>query len=215
MQHRKVALSELDHAVNRLGLRTIAIGTNVSGLNLDEGPILSTLELAAKMGVSIVVHPTSWTKAGEARFPRHNFVNSFGSPLEDSLAVMSIVYSGLLDRHPDLRIMFTHGGGWIHFGIGRLNLRYHQSGNGRPMAHAPADYLGRMYFDCLVHDEHSLALLKTRAGAEHIVIGTDYPGSGDIRGGAVNWIRTCGQFSDEEQRNVLWNNAASFLDLPR
>lgn len=213
MQHPKVALRELDHATGQLGLRSIALATNVRGLNLDEPAVLPVLEAAAAMGVSITVHPVIWGKAGEERFPRYNFWNSFGAPLESSLAAMSVVYSGLLDRHPDLRIMFTQGGGWIHFGVGRLNLRYAQRADARPMARPPVDYLSRMYFDCLVHDEDSLALLKKRAGADHILIGTDYPAGGNIPGGAVPWIQNCNFFTEEEKQKVLWRNAVRFLGL--
>jgi aminocarboxymuconate-semialdehyde decarboxylase len=213
MQHQKLALEELDYATSHLGLRSIVVASNVRGLNLDEPAVLPVLEAAAAMGLAITVHPVIWGKAGEERFPRYNFWNSFGAPLESSLAAMSIVYSGLLDRHPDLRIMFTQGGGWIHFGVGRLNLRYRQRADARPMAHPPVDYLSRMYFDCLVHDEDSLELLKKRAGADHIVIGTDYPAGGNILGGAVPWIENCAFFTDEEKQQVLWRNAVKFLGL--
>ena len=215
MQHQALALKELDHAVHHLGLSTVVIATNVRGLNLDEPAVQPALEAAAKAGVSIVVHPVIWGKPGEERFPRYHFWNSFGAPLESSLAAMSIVYSGLLDRHPDLRIMFTQGGGWIHFGVGRLNLRYEQRADARPMARPPIEYLARMHFDCLVHDDESLALLKKRAGANRIMIGTDFPAGGDIIGGAANWIRRSALFSAAEKERVLWRNAASFLGLDR
>ena len=214
MQHPTIAVRELDHAVQHLGLRVIALASNVRGLNLDEPAVLPVLDAAAGMGVSIIVHPTIWGKAGEDRMPRYHFWNSFGAPLESSLAAMSIVYSGLPDRHPDLRIMFTQGGGWIHFGVGRLNLRYEQRRDARPMQHPPAHYLGRMYFDCLVHDEDSLELLKKRAGADHVMIGTDFPAGGDIQGGAVRWIEKSKLFTDAEKEQVLWRNAARFLRLP-
>lgn len=213
MQHQKLALAELDHAMNHLGLGAVVLASNVRGLNLDEPAVLPVIEAAAAAGVAIVVHPVIWGKAGEERFPRYHFWNSFGAPLESSLAAMSIVYSGLLDRHPDVRIMFTQGGGWIHFGIGRLNLRYGQRADARPMEHTPSAYLSRMYFDCLVHDEESLALLVKRAGAEHVVIGTDYPAGGNIVGGAVNWIRNSKLFTEEEKEKVLRRNAAKFLGL--
>ncbi len=213
MQHQKLALSELEYAAGHLGLRSIVVASNVRGLNLDEPAVLPVLEAAASMGLAITVHPVIWGKAGEERFPRYNFWNSFGAPLESSLAAMSIVYSGLLDRHPDLRIMFTQGGGWIHFGVGRLNLRYRQRADARPMAHPPVEYLSRMYFDCLVHDEDSLELLKKRAGAEHIMIGTDYPAGGNIPGGAVPWIENCAFLAAEEKQDILWRNAARFLRL--
>lgn len=215
MQHQTLAIKELDYAVHHLGLRTVVIATNVRGLNLDEPAVQPALEAAAKAGVSIVVHPVIWGKPGEERFPRYHFWNSFGAPLESSLAAMSIVYSGLLDRHPDLRIMFTQGGGWIHFGVGRLNLRYQQRPDARPMAHPPIDYLARMYFDCLVHDDDSLELLKKRASANRIMIGTDFPAGGNIVGGAAPWIRKSALFTDAEKERVLWRNAATFLGLDR
>jgi aminocarboxymuconate-semialdehyde decarboxylase len=213
MQHPKLALQELEFAAGHLGLRSIVIGSNVRGLNLDEPAVLPIIEAAAAMNIAIMVHPVIWGKAGEERFPRYNFWNSFGAPLESSLAAMSLVHSGLLDRHPDIRIMFTQGGGWIHFGVGRLNLRYTQHADSRTMAHPPVDYLSRMYFDCLVHDLDSLELLKKRAGPDRIVIGTDYPAGGNIIGGAVRWIESCSVFTDEEKQKVLRHNAARFLGL--
>jgi aminocarboxymuconate-semialdehyde decarboxylase len=126
---------------------------------------------------------------------------------------MSVVYSGLLDRYPHLRIMFTQGGGWIQYGVGRLDLRYQQYEKARPMKRPPAEYLTRMYFDCLVHDEDALALLVKRAGSEHVFIGTDYPAGGDIPGGAVRWIKECTLLSSEVKENILWKNARRFLRL--
>ena len=81
------------------------------------------------------------------------------------------------------------------------------------MAHPPVEYLSRMYFDCLVHDYDSLELVKKRAGADHIFIGTDYPAGGNIVGGAVPWIEKCKFLNDEEKENILWRNAAGFLQL--
>jgi aminocarboxymuconate-semialdehyde decarboxylase len=126
---------------------------------------------------------------------------------------MSVVYSGLLDRHPDLRIMFTQGGGWIHFGVGRFNLRYQQRRDGGAMTRPPVDYLSQMYFDCLVHDDDALALLFKRCGRDKLMIGTDHPASGNIIGGAVPWIRRQALFSDEDKDHILWRNAARFLQL--
>jgi aminocarboxymuconate-semialdehyde decarboxylase len=212
MQHPKVALQELDHAM-KLGLNTIMMASHVRRMNLDEPAVLPIIEEAAKRGVAMMVHPVIWEKAGEERFPRYNFWNSFGAPLESSLAAMSLVHSGLFDRHPDIRIMFTQGGGWIHFGVGRLNLRYVQRADSRTMAHPPVDYLSRMYYDCLVHDEDSLELLKKRAGADRIVIGTDFPAGGDILGGAVKWIENSPLFTAEEKQKVLRLNAETFLGI--
>lgn len=215
MQHPKAALNELDYACGALGLRTIAIATNVCGRNLDDPTVLPVLAAAARAGVSICVHPPVWDKAADERLPRYHFANSFGAPLESSIAAMSVVYSGLLDKHPDLRIMFTQGGGWIHFGVGRLNHRYKQRADARPMSCPPTEYLSRMYFDCLVHDEDSLALLLTRAGADKILAGTDFPATGDIPGGAMRWINSSKRLSAPDKERILWRNALAFLDMRR
>ena len=82
MQHQKAALAELEYASGKLNLRTIAIASNVRNLNLDEPSVLPVIEAAAKMGLSICVHPTIWDKAADARLPRYSFANSFGAPLE-------------------------------------------------------------------------------------------------------------------------------------
>jgi aminocarboxymuconate-semialdehyde decarboxylase len=215
MQHPKLALEEMQRAAGGLGLRTVFLASHIRGLNLDEPTVLPVLEAAAAAGLGIVVHPTIWDKAADGRLPRYHFWNSFGAPLESSLAAMSIVYSGLLERHPEARLMFTQGGGWIHFGVGRLNLRYLQREDARPMKRPPVDYLARMYFDCLVHDYDSLELLKKRAGSDHIFIGTDYPAGGNIIGGAVPWIEKCDFLSAEDKEKILWRNAAGFLQLDR
>ena len=198
MQHPKAALAALEE-VQKMGLSTVMMATHVRGLNLDEPAVLPIIEEAAKRGLAIMVHPVIWEKAGDTRFPRYNFWNSFGAPLETSLAAMSLVHSAFFDRHPEARVMFTQGGGWIHFGVGRLNLRYVQRADSRTMAKAPVEYLKMMYYDCLVHDDDSLELLKKRAGADHIMIGTDYPAGGDILGGAVKWIEQSPLFTAAEK----------------
>jgi aminocarboxymuconate-semialdehyde decarboxylase len=214
MQHAKLAEAVLEDAIGRLGLKAVMIASNVRGLNLDEPTVTPILEAIARAGVPLFVHPVIWGKAGEDRFPRYHFWNSFGAPLESSLAAMSMVYSGILDRHPGMKVMFTQGGGWIHFGVGRLNLRYDQRADARPMAHPPVEYLSRLYFDCLVHDLDSLRLLVTRAGADHVFVGTDYPARGDIPGGAAKWIAAADFLSPGDKEKILYRNAATFLGLP-
>jgi aminocarboxymuconate-semialdehyde decarboxylase len=213
VQHPQLALREMEYAAGNLGLRTVVIGSSVRGLNLDEPTMLPVIERAVTMGLSVIVHPIIWDKIGENRLPRYYFSNSFGAPLESSLAVMSIVYSGLLDRHPHAKLMFTQGGGWIQFGVGRLQLRYQQRPDARPMARPPLDYLSQLYFDCLVHDVDSLELLVRRAGVGHVFVGTDFPAGGDILGGAVKWIKECSFLSPQDKEKILFGNARKFLGL--
>lgn len=213
LQDPAAAEAELERAVKDLGLRGFGIGTNVEGANLDTPWIVSTLEAVADADAAVMMHPNWFGKAAADRLPNYYFGNSFGVPLEAGLAIMSVAYSGLLDRKPHARFGVTHGGGWLPYGIGRLLLRTAQGKDGASMAE-PADvYLRRFYYDCLIHDEHSLQYLVRKAGADRIMIGTDYPYQGDIPGGAVNWIREMAGLTTREKEMICGGNAHRFLKL--
>ena len=215
MQDPAAAVKEMERCVKDLGIRSFAIGASVNGKNLDDPTVLPVLEQAAEAGVTLSIHPPMWARAGEHRFPRYYFANSFGAPLESSLAAMSVIYSGLLDRYPDLKLFFSQAGGWVNYGVGRFTLRYYQREDARPMSEPPENYLSRMYFDCLIHDAESLKLLVSRVGADHVVIGTDFPAGGDIavEGGAPKWIQDQAFLTGEEKDLILYKNAMRFLGL--
>ena len=208
--------AELERAVKDLGLRGFGIGTHVEGANLDEPWLVRSLEAIVDADAAIMMHPNWFGKAAQDRLPRYYFGNSFGVPLEAGLAIMSIAYSGLLDRKPEARIGVTHGGGWVPYGVGRLLLRTAQGRDTDAEMTEPADlYLRRFYYDCLIHDELALELLVRRVGADRIMVGTDYPYQGDIPGGAANWIAGMGTLTTREKEMVLGGNAHRFLKLDR
>ena len=215
MQHPKAALRELDHACGTLGLRTIAIATNICGRNLDDPTVLPVLAAAASANLFICVHPPVWDKAADERLPRYHFANSFGAPLKSSIAAMSVVYSGLLDGIRISELCSRRVEVAIHYGVGQLNHRYKQRSDARPMSCPPIDYLSRMYFDCLVHDENSLEFLLSRAGSDKILQGTDFPATGDIPGGAMQWIGNSHRLSPPDKERILWRNALDFLAMSR
>jgi len=214
LQDPEATEAELERAVKDLGLRGFGIGTNVEGANFDEPWIVRSLEAIVDADAAIMMHPNWFGKPAQDRLKRYYFGNSFGVPLEAGLAVMSIAYSGLLDRKPEARIGVTHGGGWVAYGIGRLLLRTSQGLDTGATMEEPADvYLRRFYYDCLIHDELSLELLVRRVGADKLMIGTDYPYQGDMPGGSVNWIRGMGTLSTREKEMILGGNAHRFLKL--
>jgi aminocarboxymuconate-semialdehyde decarboxylase len=208
--------AELERAVKDLGLRGFGIGTNVEGANFDEPHIVRSLEAIIDADAAIMMHPNWFDRIASDRLPRYYFGNSFGVPLEAGLAIMSIAYSGLLDRKPLARIGVTHGGGWLPYGIGRLLLRTGQGRDDEAKLQEPADvYLRRFYYDCLLHDEYSLEFLARRVGPDKIMIGTDYPYQGDIPGGAINWIRGAAFLSTREKEMICGGNAHRFLKIDR
>ncbi|PTA47564.1 hypothetical protein C8054_04085 [Micromonospora sp. RP3T] len=216
LQDHDASLRVLDHAVKDLGLYAFSIGTNVEDANLDDPKVVAILDQVLAAGAAIVIHANWYTRAGRERTCRHMFDNSVGVPLEAGLALASLIYSGLLDRHPGARICCSHGGGWLPYGIGRLNLRFLQGRDSGLLAEAPDRYLRRFHYDCLVHDERALQLLVERVGADRVVIGTDHPYGGDIpEVGAVRWIADQPFLTSREKDMVVRENAALFLDGAR
>jgi aminocarboxymuconate-semialdehyde decarboxylase len=213
LQDTAAAIAEVEHAVKELGLRSFAIGSNIQGRNVDDPSVVPVLEEIARAKATVTIHPPYWGKVGEPRFPRYQFARTFGAVYETGLSVASIMYSGILDRFPDLKVSFTHGGGTINALIGRLDLRYHGQGDSRFLQAPPSEYLQRFYYDCLMHDELALRSLIERIGHKHIMIGTDYPFDGDIPGGSTHWIRGLDWLEEDQKEDILWRNAASFLGL--
>lgn len=215
MQDVDRSLAEIDRAVNQLGLRAFGLGTHVEGRNFDDPDVVRILEAIVGSDAAIMMHPNFFGRIAANRLSRYYFDNSFGVPLEAGLAIMSIAYSGLMDRCPDARIGVTHGGGWLPYGIGRLLLRTSQGRDGGQLINPPDLYLNRFYYDILVHDEASLELLVRRVGADRLMIGTDYPFKGDIPGGAVNWVRGMVTLTTREKEMISGGNAHRFLKIDR
>ncbi|HVI21757.1 MAG TPA: amidohydrolase family protein, partial [Bacillus sp. (in: firmicutes)] len=109
LQDADLAIAEMERAINELGLKGIEIGSNANGKTLDDPEILRFMEAAAKMDVPIFVHP--WATVGVERMQRHNFMYSIGMPSETALAAASLIYSGILEKYPNFKVCFSHGGG--------------------------------------------------------------------------------------------------------
>ena len=168
-------------------------------------------------GVTVNVHPAFFDKLGAGdRLSRYYFESSFAAPVEASIGLMSVIHSGLLDRHPDLRMCFTHGGGIAIHSLGRFDHRFHMIGAGqRTMARPPSEYLsaGNLFYDVLVHDVKALELVIERVGVDQLTIGTDHPFAWDHPGGAANWIRDADFLDAQAREKILWRNAARLYGL--
>lgn len=217
LQDRDAALAVLEHSVKELGLRHFVITPAVNGRNLDDPQILPVLAAMAEAGVTVNVHPAFFDKIGAGdRLGRYYFESSFAAPVEASIGLMTVIHSGLLDRYPDLKICFTHGGGIAIHSLGRFDHRWHMIGPAqRTMARPPSEYLaaGNLFYDVLVHDVRALQLVIERVGVDQLTIGTDHPFAWDHPGGAANWIRDADFLDAEAREKILWRNAARFYGL--
>jgi len=214
MQNKSAALEEIRFAVDQLGLTSFAIASHINGANLDEKDLLEIISAIASENLSLTIHPEFFNKIGDRdRLTRHYFKSSIGAPAESAIAMLSLIHSGIFDRYPNFRVSFTQGGGFAPYTIGRNKVRWDLDPiDKKPTLLSPEKYLRNCYVDCLVHDDDSLAFLLERMGTDRVMVGTDYPFDWDHPGGSSNWIRKKESISQDVKKNVLWNNAAEFLN---
>jgi aminocarboxymuconate-semialdehyde decarboxylase len=168
------AARELERCVTTLGFRGVQILTNVNGKELSDPTFAPFWRKAEELGVLVVIHPNGFTHA--ERLSRFYFNNVIGNPLETTIALHYLTFDGVLERHPKLKILAVHGGGYLASYAGRIDhawgARSDSHGN---LPHPPTTYLKRVYFDTVVFTPHQLQELVRLYGADHILMGTDYP----------------------------------------
>jgi aminocarboxymuconate-semialdehyde decarboxylase len=175
LQSPDLAIRELERCVKQLGLAGVEIGTHVNDWNLDEPALFPFFEAARELGAAVFVHP--WDMMGKERMPKYWLPWLVGMPAETSLAICSMIFGGVLERLPGLRVAFAHGGGSFPATIGRIEHGFKV----RPDLCAvdnrvnPREYLGRFYLDSLVHDPVMLRYLIDLVGADRVALGSDYP----------------------------------------
>lgn len=212
LQDTDLAIAELERC-KRIGLAGVEIGTNVNQLNLSEPQFLDFFLACEDLDMAIFVHP--WDMMGERDMQKYWLPWLVGMPAEVSRAICSLIFSGVLEKCPRLRICFAHGGGAFPATIGRIehgfNVRPDLCAVDNP--HSPRKYLSRMYFDSLVHEPAKLDYLVTLVGAAQVMLGSDYPFPlGEARPGAL--IESMPY--DDAIKELLLNGAAlSWLNLPR
>src|SRR5437763_8960580 len=174
MQAPKLAADELRHAMGKLGLRGVHIGSNVAGKNLDDPELEPVWATAAELGAFILLHPIN--VAGADRLSSYYLTNLIGNPLDTTIAAACLVFSGVMERHPQLKICLAHGGGFVPYQAGRLVHGWQvRTEPKRKLTKPPTDSLKRFYFDTIVHSKEALEFLVDTAGADQVLLGSDYP----------------------------------------
>ncbi|MFL6797029.1 MAG: amidohydrolase family protein [Xanthobacteraceae bacterium] len=174
MQAPKLAAEELRHAMTALGLRGAHIGSNIAGKNLDDPDLEPVWATAAELGAFILLHPIN--VAGADRLSSYYLGNLIGNPLDTTIAAACLVFSGVLERHPTLKICLAHGGGFVPYQAGRFIHGWHvRQEPKRKLKKPPTDSLKRFYFDTIVHSKDVLEFLVGDAGADRVLLGSDYP----------------------------------------
>jgi aminocarboxymuconate-semialdehyde decarboxylase len=214
LQDCTLAMRELEYAMTRLGLRGVEIGTNVNGLNLTD-PRLGLerfFALAEELEAVVFLHPVGFTQA--ERLTEHYFNNVIGNPLDTTVAASHLIFDGFMARFPRVKFLLAHGGGYLAHYWARMDHAWRVRPDCRASIDvAPTDFLRKMYFDTVVFDPGLLGRLVEQYGADHVLLGSDYPydmGDEDPAG----LIAAVAALSPAERSLILGGNAARLFGLP-
>jgi aminocarboxymuconate-semialdehyde decarboxylase len=174
MQDGHAAAAELAHGMTKLGMKGVQILTNVGGRELSNPAFAPFWAKAEALGALVVIHPNGFTH-GE-RLRRFYFSNVIGNPLETTIALHYLIFDGVLERHPNLKILAVHGGGFLGGYPGRIDHAWGaRSDCNAGLPHPPGEYLRRIHVDTIVFTPAQLRFLVETFGADKVVMGTDYP----------------------------------------
>ena len=212
MQDVALAVEELTRCKYELKLPGVEIATNILDKNLDDESFLPFYEAAEELGMCIFVHP--WDMMGQDKMKKYWLPWLVGMPAESSRAICSMIFGGIFDKFPKLRIMFAHGGGCFPHTIGRISHGYHA----RPdlcninNVDDPRSYVKKFYIDSLVHDEEAFLYNLKLFGADRIALGSDFPFPlGDLEHG--KFIELMKQLDEATKEQILNKTAREWLGI--
>ena len=208
LQAPELALAEMKRCTKDLGLRGIEISSHVNGRELSDSDFRPVFAAAEEMGVLLFLHPLGFTH-GE-RLRNHYLNNLLGNPIDSTIAVAHLIFEGVLDQLPGLKLCVAHGGGYAATYWGRLDHAWRARPDcRRHISKPPSHYLRRLYFDTLVFDKAQLRFLIETHGADHLCLGTDYP----FDMSEPDPIAFHAELSDADRDQVLGATAATLLRL--
>lgn len=211
LQSPELSLRELDRCVKELGFRGVQIGSNVNGANLNVEAFFPVFRRAEELEAAVFVHP--WDMLGKAELADYWMQWLVGMPAETARAIVSLIFGGVLEKLPKLRIAFAHGGGSFPATVGRIE----QGFRCRPdlcAVHStvnPREYLRRIVVDALVHDARGLQYLIDQMGSDRVALGSDYPFPlGETRPGEL--IRSM-KLSRAVEEDLCFRTACTWLGV--
>jgi aminocarboxymuconate-semialdehyde decarboxylase len=209
------ALEELTRAVVGLGLAGVMIGDHVGGRLLDEAQFRPFWAEAERLGAIVLLHQASPTLVA-TRTTRYHLANTLGNAVDRTIDVAALIFGGVLEQHPDLKICLSHGGGYACFAAGRLDWGYQWRASARAnIPRLPSSYLPQFFYDCITHDARALRFIADTVGIDRIVFGSDYPGFAAGKEGESydpkGWLSGLAEFDDAEKRAILEDNPARLL----
>lgn len=208
LQHPAIAVEQLLHCVHVLGFKGVEVSSSVNGLELADERFHSVWAKVEELGCLVFIHPLG-TSVGE-RLNRHYLSNVIGQPIETTIALSHLIFGGVLDRFPGLKIVAAHGGGYLPSYVGRSDHAWRARPDCRNMRRAPSEYLRQIWFDNLVYTPEGVRHLINQVGVSQVVVGTDYPfdmGSYDVHA----LVDAVPGLTQQDKNAVLGGNALALI----
>ena len=213
MQDVPAAIAELERGMVQLGLKGAMINDHVNGRTFDEPEFLPFWQAAEQLGAVIFVHQRGGDTLVTPRTKHYHLFNTIGNLVDRAVTFASLVFGGVMDQCPDLKICLAHGGGYTCFGIGRMDRGWQVRSEARVhIQHPPSTYVKQFYYDCLTHSEPALRMLLDTVGADRVVFGTDWPADMAIDW-PVSWLLSLKSLTQEEKDMILWKNLEKLLGI--
>lgn len=213
LQETARAVRELERAIGDLGLHGFSMGTNIAGMNMDDERLFPVYEKAEELDVPIFVHPHHAGAAGEEdeRLKKYELALWIGFLAEESIGIASLIFGGVLESFPKLKLYFSHGGGMVPYQLGRLAAAAQLRPEAKEKLRRPfQEYFSRLYFDCILHRPESLQFLIDTVGVERVLYGTNHDGADHFNG-----LEVLGKtrVKAKEREKILSENAKSLFKL--
>jgi len=212
MQSPALAIRELERCVTELHLPGVQIASHINEWNLDDEHLFPFFQAAQDLNAAIFVHP--WDIMGKDSMQKYWLPWLVGMPAESSLAICSMIFGGIFERLPNLRVAFAHGGGSFPATIGRIEHGFHVRPDLVAIDNAinPREYLGKFWLDSLVHDPVMLKYIVELIGRDKVALGSDFPFPlGEHVPGRL--IESVADFDQQTKRMLLANNAFEWLGI--
>src|SRR5262245_29495033 len=205
------ATKELKHCMKTLKFKGVQILTNVAGKELSDPAFAPFWKKAEELGALVIIHPNGFTEG--RRLSRFYFNNVIGNPFETTLALHYLIFDGVLESHPNLKIFAMHGGGYLGGYSGRIDHAWGaRSDCHANLPKAPTSYLKKIYVDTVVFTPGQLKALVETFGVEHVIMGTDYPFD-MLENDPIGHIASVEGFDDRTRAALAGGNAKKMLEM--
>jgi len=211
LQAPQAALKELERAIHKLGLRGIEIGSHVGKRELGDPVFWPIYAILEKEGLPMFIHPHH--VAGMDRLENFYFNNLIGNPLDTTIAAAHLIFSGVLEKYPNLKVVLAHGGGQLPYIFGRIEHGYRVRPEPKEKVHQPPRaFLKNFYADTITHNPDALRYLLAFAGSDHVLLGSDYPyDMGDLD--PVQTVCRLSGITEQDRRKIMRENAIALFGL--